>query len=148
MIHVAGIESPGLASSPAIAAYVEDILRQMGMVTHKRKDYTPYRRPIPELCHMAPAERRRYIEQNPAYGKIICRCEEISEGEILDAIRQNPPALDVDSIKRRTRSGMGRCQGGFCLPFITEILSRELRIPMEQVTKKGPGSEILTGKTK
>lgn len=148
MIHVAGIESPGLASSPAIAAYVEDILRQMGMVTHKRKDYTPYRRPIPELRNMAPAERRRYIEQNPAYGKIICRCEEISEGEILNAIRQNPPALDADSIKRRTRSGMGRCQGGFCLPFITEILSRELRIPMEQVTKKGPGSEILTGKTK
>ena len=148
LVHVAAIESPGLASSPAIALYVADLLRQIGALTEKRRDFDPYRRPIPELRHMKDEERRSYIEKNPAYGKIICRCEEISEGEILDAIRSNPGAVDVDGIKRRTRGGMGRCQGGFCLPYVTEILSRELGIPMEQVSKKGPGSEILVGKTK
>ncbi len=148
LVHVAAIESPGLASSPAIALYVADLLRQIGALTEKRRDFDPYRRPIPELRHMKDEERRSYIEKNPAYGKIICRCEEISEGEILDAIRKNPGAVDVDGIKRRTRGDMGRCQGGFCLPYVTEILSRELGIPMEQVSKKGPGSEILVGKTK
>ena len=88
------------------------------------------------------------FEPRPDDDVVICRCEEISEGEILDAIRKNPGAVDVDGIKRRTRGGMGRCQGGFCLPYVTEILSRELGIPMEQVSKKGSGSEILVGKTK
>ena len=148
LIHAAAIESPGLASSPAIAAYVESILKQMGVLTHKRKEYSPYRRPIPDLRSMSDDERYALIAKNPAYGKIVCRCEEISEGEILDAIHQNPGAVDVDGVKHRTRSGMGRCQGGFCLPGVTEILSRELKIPMEQVTKHGPGSEILTGRTK
>lgn len=148
MVHVAAIESPGLASSPAIASYVEDILRQMGMLTYRKEDYRPYHRGIPHLPSMTEAERRSYISANPAYGKIVCRCEEISEGEILDAIHRNPGARDVDGVKRRTRSGMGRCQGGFCLPFVTEILSRELGIPMERVTKNGVGSEILCGKTK
>lgn len=148
MVHVAAIESPGLASSPAIAAYVENILREMGVLTYHKKDYNPYRCGIPHLASMKEAERRSYISTNSAYGKVVCRCEEISEGEILDAIRRNPGALDVDGVKRRTRSGMGRCQGGFCLPFVTEILSRELGIPMEQVTKSGVGSEILFGKTK
>lgn len=148
LIHVAAIESPGLASSPAIAAYVESMLQQMGVLTHKRKDYNPYRRPIPDLRNMNDEERYALIAKNPAYGKIICRCEEISEGEILDALHQNPVAVDVDGVKHRTRSGMGRCQGGFCLPYVTEIISREWNIPMEQVTKHGPGSEILTGKTK
>lgn len=148
LVHVAAIESPGLASSPAIALYVADLLRQIGALTEKRKNFNPYRRPIPELRHMEDEERRSFIEKNPAYGKIICRCEEISEGEILDAIRNHPGAVDVDGIKRRTRGGMGRCQGGFCLPYVTEILSRELGIPMEQVSKKGIGSEILVGRTK
>lgn len=148
MVHVAAIESPGLASSPAIAAYVEEILRQMGMLSYRKKEHNPYRRGVPHLASMKEEERRSYIAANPAYGKIVCRCEEISEGEIFDAIRRNPGALDVDGVKRRTRSGMGRCQGGFCLPFVTELLSRELGIPMEQVTKNGPGSEILSGKAK
>lgn len=148
VVHVAAIESPGLASSPAIAVYVEDILRQMGMLAYRKKDYNPFRRAIPHLAKMSDADRLSFICANPTYGKIVCRCEEISEGEIMDAIHRNPGALDVDGVKRRTRSGMGRCQGGFCLPFVTEILSRELGIPMEQVTKNGPGSEILSGKTK
>lgn len=148
LIHCAAIESPGLASSPAIASYIEDMLKQMGALTHKRKNYNPYRQPIPECRNLSVEDRRSLIEANPAYGRIVCRCEEISEGEIRDAIRRNPGATDIDGIKRRTRSGMGRCQGGFCMPLITEILSDELNIPMEQITKKGPGSEILTGKTK
>lgn len=148
LVHVAGIDSPGIASSPAIATYVEALLHQMGVLTQKRKSFNPYRRPIPDLREMTKAERLSMIANNPAYGRIICRCEEISEGEILDAIYQNPKATDIDGIKRRTRSGMGRCQGGFCMPNVAEILSRELGVPMEQITKKGPGSEILTGKTK
>ena len=92
--------------------------------------------------------RQQWIEKDPHYGKIVCRCEEISEGEIIDAIHRNPPATTVDGVKRRTRSGMGRCQGGFCLPSVTEILSRELGIPMEQVTKKGYDSAVLWGRTK
>lgn len=148
LIHVAAIDSPGLASSPAIAAYVEELLQQMGVLRQKRKDFNPYRRPIPELRAMKKAERQALIAKNPAYGKIVCRCEEISEGEIIDAIRQQPHATDVDGIKRRTRSGMGRCQGGFCMPTVMEILSRELKLPLDAITKKGPGSEILTGKTK
>ena len=89
-------------------------------------------------------EKDRYIKLHPAYGKIVCRCELISEGEVLDAIRRNPGARDMDGIKRRTRSGMGRCQGGFCGPYVMQLLSRELGIPMEQVTKNGEGSNMLT----
>ena len=85
------------------------------------------------------------IEKNPAYGKIICRCETITEGEIIDAIHRPLGARNLDMVKRRTRGGMGRCQGGFCSPRVTEILSRELGIPMDQITKNGGGSYILTG---
>ena len=91
-------------------------------------------------------EKNAYIKENPAYGKIVCRCETVSEGEILAAIRNNPPAVDVDGVKRRTRSGMGRCQGGFCGPYIMELLSKELGIPMEEVTKSGGESRMVMGK--
>ena len=87
-----------------------------------------------------------YIQENPAYGKVVCRCETVSEGEILDAIRRNPGARDIDGVKRRTRSGMGRCQGGFCGPYIMELLSKELGIPMEEVTKSGGESRMVMGK--
>ena len=88
------------------------------------------------------------IKANPSYGKIVCRCESITEGEILDAIRRNPKAKDLDGVKRRTRAQMGRCQGGFCGPYITELLARELNIPYENVTKFGGKSIINVGKTK
>ena len=88
-------------------------------------------------------EKHAFIQKNPAYGKIVCRCEQISEGEILDAIRRNPGARDMDSIKRRTRSGMGRCQGGFCGPQVMALLSRELGIGMEEVTKNGGESYMV-----
>ena len=88
------------------------------------------------------------ISDNPAYGKIVCRCEKITEGEILDALRTNPKATDLDGIKRRTRAQMGRCQGGFCAPYITELLAREHGIPYEEVTKFGGKSFNIIGKTK
>ena len=88
------------------------------------------------------------IKENPAYGKIICRCETVTEGEILDAIRTNPKATDLDGVKRRTRSQMGRCQGGFCSPYIMELLARELNAPLEEITKFGRNSYLVTGKTK
>ena len=93
-------------------------------------------------------ERKRYIEQDPAYANVICRCELVTEGEILEAIRTNPKPTDLDGVKRRTRAQMGRCQGGFCSPYIMELLSEELEIPFETITKNGCGSALITGKTK
>ena len=94
------------------------------------------------------AFKNAVIAKDPRYGKIVCRCEGITEGEIVAAIHDNPPALDIDGVKRRTISGMGRCQGGFCSPYVVEILARELNIAYESVTKSGAGSVINYGKTK
>ena len=93
-------------------------------------------------------EKNRIIRENPAYGRIICRCETVSEGEILDAIRTNPKPRDLDGVKRRTRAQMGRCQGGFCSPYIVELLAKEMNAPYESVTKFGGGSIINYHKTK
>ena len=97
---------------------------------------------------MTTEEKNDLIAKNPSYGRVVCRCEEITEGEILDAIHRNPPARDIDGVKRRTRAGMGRCQGGFCMPSVAELLSEELKIPFEKVTKSGKGSEITFERTK
>ena len=88
------------------------------------------------------------VQENPAYGNIICRCEQISEGEIADAIHRTPGARSLDGVKRRVRAGMGRCQGGFCAPRVMEILSRELGVPQTELTKSGGGSKLLVGYTK
>jgi len=93
-------------------------------------------------------EKNAMIRENPAYGRIICRCEGVTEGEILDAIRRNPGATDLDGVKRRTRAQMGRCQGGFCMPYVTELLAKELGIAYEDVTKCGGKSVINVEKTK
>ena len=93
-------------------------------------------------------ERNELIKYNPAYGTVVCRCETITQGEIIDAIHRVPGAKSIDGIKRRTRAGMGRCQGGFCSPKVMEILSQELNIPMEEVTKSGGNSNIIVGKNK
>lgn len=146
--QVAAMESPGLASSPAVALAVEKYLREEGVLTQKKKDYDPVRPNTPYLHELPYEEREQWIRKNPKYAKIICRCEEISEGEILDAIHRNPGATTTDGIKRRTRTGMGRCQGGFCLPLVADILSRELNVEPEEVTKRGKGSELLVGRTK
>ena len=93
-------------------------------------------------------EKNRIIKENPSFGKIICRCETVSEGEILEAIRTNPKPTDLDGVKRRTRAQMGRCQGGFCMPYITEILAKEMNVPFESITKSGGKSLINVSKTK
>ena len=101
-----------------------------------------------KLKNMTTEENNKKKKKNPSYGRVVCRCEEITEGEILDAIHRNPPARDIDGVKRRTRAGMGRCQGGFCMPSVAELLSEELKIPFEKVTKSGKGSEITFERTK
>ncbi len=133
-VNVAGIESPGLSSAPAIAKYVTELLRDAGLELAPNPDFCP--------------TRKIYRAAEEKYHKVICRCETVSEGEILTAIHTNPGARDIDGVKRRTRGGMGRCQGGFCMPYVAEILARELDMPLTEVTKFGGGSKLLFGKVK
>ncbi|MBQ4316192.1 MAG: NAD(P)/FAD-dependent oxidoreductase [Oscillospiraceae bacterium] len=147
-INVAGIESPGLTASPAIAEYVVSLLERLGADLKPKADYNPQRAPMHAFRNANIAEKNEMIKRDKRYGHIICRCEEITEGEIISAIRTNPGARDLDGVKRRTRAQMGRCQGGFCSPQIVEIISRELGIPYEEVTKSGGNSRINISKTK
>lgn len=146
-IDVAGIASPGLTAAPAIGEYVADIVE--GIRHHEdRKDFIGTRRGIVDVRYLDDAAKAEYIRQNPLYANIICRCESISEGEIVDAIHRPVGATTIDGVKRRTRAGMGRCQGGFCSPKVTKIISRELGIPMEDVRKSGAASVVVYGNTK
>lgn len=147
-INVAAIESPGLTSSPAIAEYVVGMIRDMGIELSPRDDFSPTRRPMHYFKELSADEKNEIIKKDPTFAHIICRCERVSEGEILEAIRTNPRPTDVDGVKRRTRATMGRCQGGFCTPYVVELLARELSIPYESVTKFGGGSYMNVGKTK
>lgn len=147
-INVAGILSPGLTSCFAIAEKVEEYLRLLGVRLNVKEDYNPIR-PKPErFKDFSKAELDAKIKEDPAWGRIICRCETIPEKEILDAIHAPVGARTVDGVKFRCRPGMGRCQGGFCRPRVIEILSRELYIPPEEVTKRGEYTTFLVGKTK
>ena len=146
LINVAAIDSPGLTSCVAIAKYVTDLLAKTGVALENKTDWNGHREDTEKFNHMSDEEKDEFIKNNPDYGKIVCRCETITEGEIRDAIRRNPPALDMDGVKRRTRSGMGRCQGGFCSPYVMKLISEEHGIPMEKITKKGKGSEMLSGR--
>lgn len=148
LIQVAGIESPGLSSAPAIAEYVVQLVAEQGVPLNPKPDFNPVRKPAHLFREASYAQKQAMIRENRAYGKIVCRCEGISEGEILDALRTNPKAADLDGVKRRTRAQMGRCQGGFCSPHIVELIAQELGIPAEQVTKSGGRSYIHVGRTK
>ena len=146
-INVAGIESPGLTSSPAIAEYVENIMS--GLLDMQLKDNYVEKREKPFRYNEATDEEKcAAIAKNAAYGRIICRCESITEGEILDAIHAPAGARDVDGVKRRTRAGMGRCQGGFCGSKVVELLARELNVEPNEITKFGSDSDILYERTK
>ncbi len=147
-VNVAGIESPGLSSAPAIAEYVLELLAGDGLALTEKSDFNPYREPKHSFREASIEEKIEIIKKNPAYGRIICRCESISEGEILDAIHSNPPANDIDGVKRRTRAGMGRCQGGFCGPYVMELIAKERGMAYEDVTKCGGDSKIVYNRTK
>ena len=147
-INVAGIDSPGLTAAPAIADYVLDILREMQVEMAEKPHFIEKRRPTVRFNELTNAGKQRLIEQDSRYGKIICRCETVTEGEIVDAIHRNVGARTLDSVKRRVRPGSGRCQGGFCSPRVMEILARELGLDISKVVKDHPESYILTAQTK
>ena len=143
-IHAAGICSPGLSSAPAIAEYVRGLIKEAGADTTERADAIYVREHAKPFRQMDADERAEAYKRNPLYGRIICRCETVTEAEIVDAIHRG--ATTVDGVKRRTRAGMGRCQGGFCAPRVMEILSRELGVPTESLTKFGGKSYMVAGK--
>jgi glycerol-3-phosphate dehydrogenase len=146
LVHAAGIQSPGVASAPAIAedlaAFAVKILEKSGTV-EPRHGFNPHRIPRPVLAELPEEDRRQWIEKDPAYGRIVCRCEEVSEGEIRDALMGPLPAATVDGVKRRTRAGAGRCHGGFCLPRVMEIMARETGKDLGDIPLRGDGSWIL-----
>ena len=143
----AGIESPGLSSAPAIGEMLAKLITEKYGFEEK-KDVIKERKGILDPKTLSREEWNELIQKEPAYGQIICRCESVTEGEILDAIRRPLGARSLDGVKRRTRAGMGRCQAGFCSPRVMEILSRERSIPLSAVTKNGKGSELIVGVTK
>ena len=146
-INVAGIESPGLSSAPAIAEYVAAMAAET-LGAAKKTGFDPVRPEPFRFRHATDEQRAEAIAKDPAYGRIICRCENVTEGEIIDAIRAPGGALDVDGVKRRTRAGMGRCQGGFCGSKVVELLAREAGVEMNEITKFGGGSKLLYEETK
>lgn len=146
-IDVAGIESPGLSSAPAIGTMTADILRD-SMHLEEKESFIPERKGILNPNELSMEERKALIKEKPEYGNIICRCEIISEGEIVDAIRRPLGAKSLDGVKRRTRAGMGRCQSGFCSPRTMEILARELSRNLSEITKSGGSSKLIVGKVK
>lgn len=152
LIHVAGIQSPGLTTAPAVALDVEkmtvELLKELKCEVRKNENFNPIRKGVPNLAEMSEEEREEYIKKNPDYGIIVCRCEEVSKGEILDAIKRPIKVATIDGVKKRVRPGMGRCQGGFCAPIVAKIIAENENIPLEKVRKSGEDSEIAFGGTK
>lgn len=143
----AGIASPGLSSCPAIGEYVAGLIVKY-LNLDKKQTFISKRKGIRRPDILTDEERNKLVEQKPAYGNIVCRCEMITEGEIVDAIHRPIGAKSLDGIKRRTRAGMGRCQSGFCAPRVMEILARELNTDLSDITKSGGKSYMITGKNK
>ena len=142
-----GIESPGLTSAPAIGKYMANLVKE-SLDLAENKEFKAGRNPIPKTSEMSTEAHNELIKENPLYGKIICRCEKVTEGEIVDAINRPLGATTVDGVKRRVRATAGRCQGGFCLPSIIEILARELGVDEEEITKKGNDSFYIEKRAK
>ncbi len=146
-VDCAGIESPGLSSGPAIGKMVAGIVAGI-LKAEEKKNFDPIRKGFLNPQKLSFEERTELIRNNPAYGQIICRCESVTEGEIVDAIHRVPGARSLDGVKRRVRAGMGRCQAGFCSPRTMEILARELGVPQSEITKSGGNSKIIVGVNK
>ena len=144
-VNVAAIDSPGLTSCVAIAEHVVELLNDCGLCLRNNASFNGHRDDPHVFRKMTDDEKNVYIQAHPAYGKIVCRCEGVSEGEIRDAIHRNPPVADIDGVKRRTRSGMGRCQGGFCGPTVMKLLAEENEVTRQDVTKNGKGSDMIVG---
>ncbi len=148
LINLAGIESPGLTAAPAIARRVTELLKDAGEPMTEKQGWDPIRSARPRFNHLSREEQAALVAKNPLYGRIICRCEMITEGEIVAEIHAPLPALTYDAIKRRTWLGTGRCLGSFDMPRVVSILARELNLPLTAINKKGPGSEFLQRQTK
>lgn len=146
-IDCAGIASPGLSSCPAIGMEVAEMIREK-LHLQPNPTFGSTRKGILHPANLTIKERNDLIRERPEYGTIVCRCESVTEGEILDAVRRPLGAKSLDGVKRRTRAGMGRCQAGFCSPKVMEILAREWRVPLDQITKCGGGSRIIQGVNK
>jgi glycerol-3-phosphate dehydrogenase len=144
LVHVAGIQSPGLTASPAVGEYVKDLLKKEGLPLVERKDFDPFIERVPRLREIGAWEAEALIRADSGYGNIVCRCEKVSEAEIVAAVRRGHTTLD--GIKYFTRAGMGRCQGGFCTSRILRILMRETGLSCEHITKKGKNSYLLRGR--
>ena len=143
-VDCAGIESPGLTSAPAIGLTVAELLREkLGL--REKEDFIATRKGLLDPKSLTKEAYQALIRENPAYGQIICRCEQVTEGEIIDAIRRPLGARSLDGVKRRTRAGMGRCQAGFCSPRVMEILARELGVSQAEITKCGGASRLIVG---
>jgi glycerol-3-phosphate dehydrogenase len=151
-INVGGIQSPGLSAAPAVAEMVEAIFLETaakdGFRPERNPGFNPVREREKEFRHLSHEEQDELIRRDPAYGRVICRCETITEGEILAAMASPVPPRSVDAVKRRTRAGMGRCQGGFCQPRILELLARELGAALTAITLRGEGTNILVADTR
>jgi glycerol-3-phosphate dehydrogenase len=143
LVQVAGIQSPGLTAAPAIAEHVKDLVKKTGLALEEKVDWEPTLEVVPRIRELSPFEADALVRENPAYGEIVCRCESISEAEIVAAIRRGHTTLD--GIKFYTRAQMGRCQGGFCSYKILKILQRETGLPLAELTKRGGASRLLHG---
>ncbi len=148
LVNLGGIESPGFTSAPAIALRVIDLLKDAGEKLEEKPDWNPVRPARPRFRELSITEQARLIRNDPRYGRIICRCENVTEAEIIQEIHAPLPALTYDAIKRRTWLGTGRCLGSFDMPRVVDILARELGVDPEKISKKGPGSEFLMRRTK
>ena len=147
-INLSGVRSTGLTLSAAMGVHIAELMKEIGVPMVPKTEFVHTRKGIPRFHEMTREEQEALIAENPKYGQIVCRCETITEGEILDAIHRPLGARSMDAVKRRVRAGMGRCQGGFCGPKVIEILARELNVPVEEITKNNKGSYMIAGKTR
>lgn len=148
LFQAAGIQSPGVASAPAIAERMELVMREAGVELHERADWNPIRRAPDDFDRAPLAHKEELIESNPAWGQIVCRCETVPEAEIVAAIRRQPGAVSIEGVKRRCRAGMGRCQSGFCQSRVVAILARELGCDPSEVLLEDTGSWLVEGPLK